>query len=74
MTFIIMLILYQAGEGQWGTDESTIMMILSLRSYPQLRATFKEYEKISERDIEEAIESETSGNLRAGLLAIGNSL
>jgi regulatory protein YycI of two-component signal transduction system YycFG len=41
------------------------------RSYPQLRATFEEYKKISKKDIEEALKSEMSGDLLRGMLTIG---
>lgn len=61
----------QAGEGCWGTDEAAINKVLSLRNYAQLRATFEEYGNIAGRDIEEAIDSECSGCLQAGMLAIG---
>lgn len=37
----------------------------------QLRAIFEAYGKFSEHDIEEDIQSETSGTLRKGLLAAG---
>lgn len=37
----------------------------------QLRAIFEAYGKFSEHDIEEDIQSETSGTFRKGLLAVG---
>lgn len=62
---------FQAGEDSWGTDEAAFNKVLSLRNYAQLRATFDAYVGIAGRDIEEAIESECSGTLKDGLLAIG---
>jgi len=62
--------IYDAGEGQWGTDEADIHTVLALRNYAQLRATFDAYSSIADRQIEEAIESETSGTLQEGFLAI----
>jgi len=62
--------LSDAGEAQWGTDESVFLTILATRSYPQLRKTFQEYLNQTSRTIEHAIESEMSGDIQMGLLAI----
>lgn len=65
--------LYKAGEKQLGTDESTFNRILCLRSPVQLRETFAQYRAISGKEIEQSIQSEMSGNLELGCLAIVKS-
>jgi len=62
--------LFDAGEAQWGTDESRFNVILASRSFEQLRLIFAKYAEISEKEIEDAIESEMSGDIQDGMLAI----
>ncbi|KAK2142740.1 hypothetical protein LSH36_919g01024 [Paralvinella palmiformis] len=61
----------EAGEKKMGTDESRFNVILCSRSFPQLRATFEEFAKIANKEIEDTIKSEMSGDLKRGMLAIG---
>jgi len=62
--------IYDAGEKKWGTDESVFNKVISLRSRPQLLATFKEYRKISQYDITRSIEHEMSGDLKRSMKAV----
>ncbi|GFN94414.1 Annexin, partial [Plakobranchus ocellatus] len=62
--------LYKAGEKRLGTDEAVFNRILCLRSNAQLRETFDQYKALSGKDIEKSIQSEMSGNLEIGCLAI----
>ncbi|XP_073925274.1 annexin A13 isoform X3 [Castor canadensis] len=62
--------LYDAGEGRWGTDELAFNEVLAKRSHKQLRATFQAYQILIGKDIEEAIEEETSGDLQKAYLTL----
>lgn len=62
--------IYDAGEGQCGTDETAFNLVLCRRNFCQLRAVFDKYYEISEKNIEEVITSECTGTLEDGYLAI----
>ncbi|XP_045142968.1 annexin A13 [Echinops telfairi] len=62
--------LYDAGEGRWGTDELAFNEVLARRSFKQLRATFQAYQVLIGKDIEEAIEEETSGDMKKAYLTL----
>lgn len=62
--------LYEAGEQKWGTDEVKFLSILCSRNRNHLLHVFDEYRRISKKDIEQSIKSETSGSFEDALLAI----
>ncbi|XP_035902970.1 annexin B10-like [Anopheles stephensi] len=62
--------LYNAGEGKWGTDESTFYKILAHASFAQLEIVFEEYKKLTGRTIEQALKAEISGDFYEALSAI----
>ena len=66
--------LYRAGERRLGTDESCFNAILASQNMYQLRLVFDEYQKVANHGIEKAIESEFSGDIRDGLLAVVKSI
>ena len=69
--FCLLQDLLAAGEKKWGTDESKFQVVIVSRSYAQLRATFQEYAKAANKDIEDTITSEMSGDIKNAMLAIG---
>ncbi|XP_025209464.1 annexin A4 isoform X2 [Theropithecus gelada] len=62
--------LYEAGEKKWGTDEVKFLTVLCSRNRNHLLHVFDEYKRISQKDIEQSIKSETSGSFEDALLAI----
>ena len=54
-----------------GTDESKFIEILCHRNFEQLNATFSEYARYANHEIEKAIKNEMSGDLERACLAIG---
>eukprot|EP01132_Coremiostelium_polycephalum_P004763 gene4763-5942_t len=65
--------LYKAGEGKLGTDEKVFIEILTKRNYYHLREVARSYEHSHKRhSLQKAIESEFSGDIKNGLLAICN--
>lgn len=62
--------LMAAGEADWGTDESRFNVILASRSHEQLCLTFENYYELTDNSIEQVIESEMSGDVQEGMVAI----
>ena len=56
--------LFEAGQGQWGTDESVFNKIFALKSPMELVSIAKHYHKLAGKTILDAIESEFSGHLK----------
>ncbi|KAJ3643442.1 hypothetical protein Zmor_026153 [Zophobas morio] len=66
--------LYNAKEKRWGTDGSIFNMILCERNHAQLRLIFQEYRRLTGHDIENTINSEFSGDIQEGFLAVIRSI
>ncbi|KAK8385021.1 hypothetical protein O3P69_014531 [Scylla paramamosain] len=63
--------LYDAGVGNKSEDDTEdFITIFNTRSYAQLQETFEEYQRLAGRPIEDAIDTDFSGDMRKGLLAI----
>ncbi|KAI6225294.1 Annexin [Aphelenchoides fujianensis] len=63
--------LYRAGEQRLGTDEAQFNAILAAQNFHQLRLVFDEYKNTTGgHTIEQAVQTEFSGDIRDGLLAI----
>jgi len=63
-------LLYQKGEGRIGTDDSTFIRVMCLRSPAHLQAVDKYYRQKYHKGIADAIAKETSGNFKDGLIAL----
>ncbi|XP_059481423.1 annexin B9-like [Neocloeon triangulifer] len=62
--------LYEAGQNQIGTDESTFNAILCTRSLTHLREVFNQYQQTHGVPFEDVIKAEFTGSIETGLLAI----
>jgi annexin A7/11 len=62
--------LYQAGEGQWGSDESVFNKIFSIRSPYEMSFIALHYQKLSGKTLMESIENEFSGDFKKCLKTI----
>ncbi|ESO07040.1 hypothetical protein HELRODRAFT_111023 [Helobdella robusta] len=62
--------LIAAGIKMLGTDEAVFNRIFCTRSYPHLKAVFERYRLDTKKGIADSIESEMSGSLREGFLAL----
>lgn len=56
--------------GKVGTDEAEFNRILSCYSFQLLRIVFEEYKKIKGKSFGDALNSELSGDLKLGMMAI----
>ena len=56
--------LYSAGEGKWGTDESTFNKIFTMSSPMELALIARHYHKLSGHTILQAISKEFSGDMK----------
>jgi hypothetical protein len=61
--------IFNAGEGQLGTNENSLIEKITHFSSSQLRQINEEYRKICGKNIADSIKSETSGLLETALLA-----
>jgi hypothetical protein len=62
--------LYEAGEGQWGTDESEFNKIFALRSPAELCCINKHYVQMTGKGLLDVVESEFSGDTKKLLKTI----
>ena len=66
--------LYQAGEGRWGTDESTFIRLFANRSAAEIAMIDNCYSRLRGKGLLKAIEKEFSGDVRKLLETIVEGL
>jgi len=66
--------LYEAGEGQWGTDESTFNRVFALRSKAEMNCIWQKYQHKSGKTILMSLENEFEGDILKLYVTIINSL
>lgn len=59
-------LLYKAGEGRLGTNESEFIRVLSTKSYSELYSIFAVYKEKCGHSFDEALRKELSGNFLLG--------
>ena len=67
-------LLYKSGEGKLGTDEETFNKVFALSSPPELFSINNFYSELSSKSLEDAVKKEFSGNMKAALKAILESI
>uniref|UniRef100_A0A4W3GX69 Annexin n=1 Tax=Callorhinchus milii TaxID=7868 RepID=A0A4W3GX69_CALMI len=72
--FPLSQVLSGAGDDDSDSMESKFISVLCTRSFPTLKRVFQDYIKLTNRDIEQTIRNDISGDLRNSLYAIGESL
>ena len=65
--------LFEAGEGQWGTEESTFNRVFSLRSKAEMNCIWQMYQHKSGKTILQSLENEFSGDILKLYVTIINS-
>ena len=66
--------LYAAGEGRWGTDESTFIRIFTQRSAAELDLISRSYQQLRGNTLYRAVDKEFSGDTKKLLLTILDGL
>lgn len=64
------MMLYQSGEARKGADEGKFNVVLSSRSFSQLRLIFDKYENVANHRFETALQNEMQGDTKAGMLTV----
>jgi len=56
----------------WGTNEEFFVQLFGHVGFPQLQAIFEQYRHISGKTMEQAVQSEITGDLKVAIITIGN--
>lgn len=62
--------LYDAGAKRWGTDEAAFNAVMVASNPAQLQLVFDEYRRLTGHDIEQAVQSEFSGDILQGMVTL----
>ena len=67
-------LLYKSGEGKLGTDEEVFNKVFALSSPPEIFSINNFYTELTSKSLEDAVKKEFSGNMKAALKAILESI